>query len=124
MTSQRERVELHDRLNEVLGSDPAATLWNMLPVQDDLATKSDIASVRDELKGEIADVRTELADVRTEIAFMRQELDLKYATKADLLDLKRGFDDSFHAYLRTFMATQAATVVGVTGIVYALVRLT
>lgn len=150
MTSQQARVELEKRLNEVLGSNPTATLWSMISDRDDVVTTGDLVAVRDDLRGEISDFRTEikgdiaglrnelkgdiaglqtelkgeLTDVRSELRFIRQEMELKYATKADLVELKNGFDASFHSYVRTFIATQAATVVGVTGIVYALTRLT
>lgn len=64
-----------------------------------------------------------MAGVRTEVAFLRQEMELKYATKDDLRELKSSFDTAFHSYVRTFIATQAAIVVGVSGIVFTLTSL-
>jgi hypothetical protein len=70
----------------------------MMRDRDDLATKADIRS----LQSETAALRADIAEVRAEIAGLRGE---------------------FHSYARTFIATQAATVVGMTGIVLAVTRL-
>ncbi|HJQ76429.1 MAG TPA: hypothetical protein VJ948_04105, partial [Acidimicrobiia bacterium] len=150
---EQEQITLQEKLREVLGNGPAATLLSMLPRSDELATKADLMEVRDELRTEIGELRTELrtemgelrtemgelrtevgglrtevgglrTELGTEVAFLRQEMALKYATKDDLMELKAGFDANFHSYVRTFTATQAATVVGVSGIVFALTRLT
>ena len=143
---EQEQITLQEKLREVLGNGPAATLLSMLPCSDELATKADLMEVRDELRTEIGELRTELrtemgelrtemgelrtevgglrTELGTEVAFLRQEMALKYATKDDLMELKAGFDANFHSYVRTFTATQAATVVGVSGIVFALTRLT
>ena len=109
----------------------------MLPQREDLPTKNDLSAVGDELKGEISAVRDELkgemgglrlemadfkSEVRSEIAQTRLEMDLKFATKADLLELRRDFNTSLQSFVRSFIVTQAATVVGVTGIVYGLTR--
>jgi len=99
----------------------------MLPQRDDVATKDDITGVRTEiadLRTDVADVRGEIADVRSEIASLRLEMEYRFATKGDLLELRRDFDVSLRAFVRTFTTTQAATVVGMTGIFHALVRLT
>lgn len=117
MTSQQDRFALEERLRQVLGNQPATTLLAMLPAHDELATKGDLAALGTEL-------RTDIAELHSELGAMRQEMELKYATKADLTEMKNSFDTAFHSYVRTFIATQAATVVGMTGIFYALVRLT
>jgi len=130
MTTGQERTALTDRLGEVLGVAHATTLMSMLAAhdRDDLATKADLSALREELRGEMSELRTELrsemSELRTEVTAIRQEMDLKFATKDDLLAMRDGFDSAFHSYVRTFIATQAATVVGVTGIVYALTQLT
>lgn len=124
MTSQRERVELHDRLNEVLGRDPATTLWSMLSVRDDLVTKGDLATLRDELKGDIADLRSDMGELKIEMGFMRQEMELKYATKDDMFAMVNSFNETMAGHVRTFIVVQAATVVGMSGILYGLLRLT
>ena len=109
----------------------------MLPAGRGVATKDDLAQTRNVLKGNISALRDELkrdvtalrdelkadmSEVRSELALMRAEMSHRYATKDDLWELKRDFDASFHAYVRTFTATQAATVVGVSGIVFGLTR--
>jgi hypothetical protein len=127
MTVERQ-IELQDRLREVLGEQPAATLWVMLPGRDDLATKADlkgeITRLRDDLKADIGDVRKEVSDIRAETALIRQEMDLKFATKDDLLEVRRDFTTSVQGMVRTFVAVQAATVVGISGILYGFLRLT
>ena len=109
-----------------MGAGHAATLLAMLPPGGDLATKDDLARTRKELKGDITSLRNEwkgdMSELRSELALIRTEMAHRYATKDDLWELKREFDASFHAYVRTFTATQAATVVGVSGIVFGLTR--
>ena len=137
MTNHQEQTALSHRLGEVLGPENAATLLAMLPPGGDLATrddpaqtrnalKGDITALRDELKRDITALRDELkgdmSELRSELALIHTEMSHRYATKDDLWELKRDFDASFHAYVRTFTATQAATVVGVSGIVFGLTR--
>jgi hypothetical protein len=88
----------------------------MLPGRDDLATKDDLSAVSAELK-------SEMSDIRTEIALIRQEMDLKFATKDDLLEVRRDFGSSVQGMVRTFIAVQAATVAGISGILFGLLRL-
>lgn len=116
MTSQQEQITLQEKLREVLGNGPAATLMSMLPRSDELATRADLLEFRDELKGE-------MAAVRTEVAMLRQEMALKYATKDDLLAAVNGFSDTMAGHVRTFIVVQAATVVGMSGILFGLLRL-
>ncbi len=160
MPSQHEQITMQEKLREVLGSGPAATLISMLPRSDELATKTDLFEFRDELRGDMSDLRAELrgdmsdfraelkgemtdfraelkeemtdfkaelkddlAAVRTELAFLRQEMELKYATKDDLLAAIYGFNDTISGHVRTFIVAQAATVVGMSGILYGLLRL-
>ena len=139
MTNQRDQLALRSRLEEVLGRENATTLFAMFAQRDDLASKGDLAAVRDELKTEIAEVRddlktemaalrdelkTEIAMVRSDLTSFRVEVEHRFATRDDLLELRRDFDVSLRSFVRTFTATQAATVVGMTGIFYALLRLT
>jgi hypothetical protein len=138
MTVERH-IELQDRLREVLGEQPAATLWSMLPGREDLATKSDltemgttlrtqIAGVREELKEEIAGVRDqlkdEIADLRTEVATFRTEMEHRYATRDDVQGMADRFIDVMAGHVRTFIVVQAATVVGMSGILFGFLQLT
>lgn len=110
----------------------------MLPGRDDLATKTDVlesedrlkgrytalreelkadnAALREELKGEIAELRTDVATLRTEMAH-------RYATKDDVLGLTETFNQAMQGHVRTFIIVQAATVVGMSGILFGLLRL-
>ncbi len=91
--TERQRRGVFTRLEEVLGTETADHLMQMLPrvTNDELATRSDLqatatllrgemAELRAELKGEMAELRAELkgemaelrADVRTEIAGLQR----------------------------------------------------
>lgn len=66
---ERSRKELYDTLETTLGSGPADTMMSLLPPVGwaDVATKQDIGSVRTEIES----VRSEL---RAEIQAMKQEV--------------------------------------------------
>ncbi|PSO52359.1 MAG: hypothetical protein BRC31_04965 [Actinobacteria bacterium QS_5_72_10] len=83
MTSENDRLQLHQDLRQAVGDRSAATLMTEVFRMDPerVATKEDLAEVRGEiaeLRGEIAElraeVRGEIADVRGEIADVRAEL--------------------------------------------------
>lgn len=46
----------------------------------------------------------------------------RYATKDDLFALTNGFNEAMQGYVRTFIVVQAATVVGMSGILFGLLR--
>jgi len=117
MTTSQERIALSDRLREVLGEQPAATMMAMFPASENLATKDDVSTLGSEL-------RAEMGGLRTEMAMMRQEMELRYATKDDLVDLRRDFETTLGSFVRTFISVQAASMIGLAGIVFAIVRLT
>jgi hypothetical protein len=64
--SANDRHRLHARLEQLLGADDAATLMEHLPPSpwDDLATRADIRSLRDELRTNIAEMRTDMRELR------------------------------------------------------------
>jgi hypothetical protein len=112
---------------------------SMLPGSDELATKTDlmessallrteVAALSTDLRAQMADLRTELrtgmGEIRAEVASLRQEMELKYATKDDLMAAINGFNDTISGHVRTFVVVQAATVVGMSGILFGLLRLT
>lgn len=84
----RQRLQLHRRLETVLGTDEAETLMAHLPpvTWDEVATRTDVheaqaltrAELRTEMAGLRAELHTEMADLRTELhtemAALRTEL--------------------------------------------------
>ena len=87
-TNDKARLELHRRLDSVLGAEEASTLMSHLPpvTWDQVATKEDLRALEANLRAEISvsasglrtemadlrtEVRTELAGVRTEMAHLR-----------------------------------------------------
>ncbi len=118
----------------------SVTLWSMLPGRDDLATKTDLSALDNSLRGEIAGVREELkgemAELRSDLASMRSEMEHRFegmenrsegmehrfATKDDLFAVMNHSNEAMRGYVRTFIVVQAATVVGMSAILFGLLR--
>ena len=76
MASDSERRALYDVLEKRLGEGPAGTLMELLPPvgwadvarQPDItALRGEMAQLRGELKGEMAEVRGEMAELRADL---------------------------------------------------------
>ena len=91
-TNDKARLELHRRLESVVGAEEAMTLMSHLPpvTWDQVATKDDLHALEANLRAEISvsasGLRTEMAnlrtEVRTELAQVRTEM-VDLGTKVD-----------------------------------------
>jgi hypothetical protein len=86
--NDRSRLDLHRRLEAVLGTEEAATLMAHLPpvTWQDVATKDDVRVLGVELRAEMADLRSEL---REEIGGLR--LEMREEVGGLRLEMERGF---------------------------------
>lgn len=109
--TEQARHKLHQRLDETLGTDEAATLMEHLPPVGwgDVATKTDLRGeidhLRTELKRDIADLRHEIADVRTEMTLRFEKVDLRFdhmaekmATKEELANVRTDIAEMGRAF--------------------------
>jgi hypothetical protein len=99
-----DRRELSDLLEAGLGRRTAALLMAHLPPVGwaELATKSDVAALRSELRGEIAELRGEMVHLRGEMVNMRGELVGRIASSQ-----------------LSVQATSIGTMIGLSGLVFA-----
>lgn len=63
-----------------------------------------------------------MAELRTDVATLRTEMARRYATKDDLFVLSDRFNEVISGHVRTFIVVQAATVIGMSGILFGLLR--
>jgi hypothetical protein len=90
--TEASRFQLRTAMGQILNEEAADTLMELLPPVGwaDVATKSDLQHLRDELKGDIQHLRDEL---KADIQHLRDELkgdiqNLREELKADMLNLQ------------------------------------
>lgn len=125
--------ELFDLLEAGLGSRTAALLMAHLPPADwaELATKSDLAGLRSELKGEMAEMRGEMrgemAEVRGAMTALRSEFkgemaemrgDTRYL-RGEMVNMRAEMIERIAHSQLTVQATTIGTMIGLSGLVFA-----
>jgi len=96
--TEASRFQLRTAIGQILDEEAADTLMELLPPVGwaDVATKTDLQHLRDELKSDIHSLRNELkGDIQN----------LRVATKSDLLHLRDELKGDMHALQLTIEAT-------------------
>ena len=104
-TNDKARLELHRRLESVLGAEEASTLMSHLPpvTWDQVATKDGLRALEANLRAEISvsasGLRAEMAnlgtEIRTEIAGLRTEVRTGLAVvRTEMADLRTEISDA------------------------------
>ena len=100
-TNDKDRLELHRRLESVLGAEEASTLMSHLPpvTWDQVATKDDLRALETNLRAEISvsasGLRAEMANLRTEMADLRTEVRTGLAgVRTEMADLRTEISDA------------------------------
>ena len=115
-TNDKARLELHRRLDSVLGAEEASTLMSHLPpvTWDQVATKDDLRALETNLRAEISvsasglwaemanlrtEIRTEIADLRTEVrtglaGVLTEMADLRTEVRTEIGGLRTEISDA------------------------------
>jgi len=73
--TEARRLDLYNRLQEVLGTGPATTLMSHLPASDDLVTKGEFTAFTN---GEFATFKAEMREFKTEMREFRSEVNQRF----------------------------------------------
>lgn len=133
MVSDSDRRQLYSALEHGLGSGPATILMELLPPvgwadvarQSDLvAVRGEMAELRGELKGEMAELRGEMSELRSELkgemAELRGEMaEFRAELKGEITELRA----VFKAQLPKLYVANMATALATAGLVLAAARL-
>ncbi len=99
--TEASRFQLRTAIGQILSEEAADTLMELLPPVGwaDVATKTDLQHLRDELKAEIHSLRVA---TKTDLQHLREELKtdiqhLRDELKADMLNLRNEFKSDIHA---------------------------
>lgn len=127
---ERRRSELYARLEAALGPDAAATMFEMMPKPEmELATRSDLASLRTEFERRFdqVDARFEHVDARFESLWER--IDERFATQDIRFDelesrltavFERRITDAVTTQTRTLVFSQLGAVVTIAALAFGL----
>ena len=105
---EKTRLDLRQEFEKLMGARLADAAMEAMPPldYDQLATKTDVANLGIELRGEMAELRGEMAELRGEIGGVRGEIsELRGDIKSDMAH-----------QLRIMMLTQITTIGAVAGV--------
>ncbi len=119
---ERARHALYRKLEETIGAEEATTLMEHLPPVGwaDVVTKSDLAAVRDELRGEIGGLRGEIGELRGEIGGLRGEIG---GLRGEMLGMEGRLRLEMAKNMRTIVLANLGTAATIAALAFAAVRL-
>ena len=81
LSSEMDRLLLHERLVELLGDERARTLMENLPPSnwDEIATKADLAVLKADLAALKVELKTDLAALKTDMDVRFAQVDRRFA---------------------------------------------
>ncbi len=132
MTSERTR--LYNALEKILGSEPTRLLMERIDPIDQFATKADLNEMGRSIRGDF-ETRFEAVDRRLETIDLRfvaiderfDNIDRQFENIAKQFekvdDRLCQFHETLRGYSRTFVTTQAASIVGAVGLAVTLIKL-
>lgn len=104
-------------LAEMLGPERAEILMSQLPRFDpaEVATKADLAALRDGLEGEMGGLRTEMGELRGEMGELRSGMG---ELRSELLDLRKEFNSRLERMYTTLVAGLFVIVAAMAGVFF------